>query len=347
MCFDSESVFGIWCGQYTCKLRRAANEHPYCYNGYDRDVLAQLPKNICAEFPALLTHRSAISISLVKDMVSSVMHKMNFDAFQKKLYEAHGEARIESETSYNAFKATILDQDRCNAPLVAQTLDKFTHPAKMYTTAQKRNRFPSTSWFIDRFHEWSDARAEWHDRQMMMVDGEELSGDKSHKITKLVFSRMSVDDTASKSFDGVFTLFSSSKKVVGQWLVRTGSQEEIKIALRGVRGRYHMYGFRGPLLYSTDDCCHEHTLLTSVFETLRDGRVPVGLEANLPPLTLPHRPEYLRTESAVREASGELQERVNSGALRFIGLDLEYLWNQREIKVSTLQLGTAGLSLVA
>ena len=83
MCFDSESVFGIWCGQYTCKLRRAANEHPYCYNGYDRDVLAQLPKNICAEFPALLTHRSAISISLVKDTVSSVMRKMNFGAFQK------------------------------------------------------------------------------------------------------------------------------------------------------------------------------------------------------------------------------------------------------------------------
>ena len=137
-----------------------------------------------------------------------------------------------------------------------------------------------------------------------MVDGEELSGDKSHKITKLVFSRMSVDDTASKSFDGVFTLFSSSKKVVGQWLVRTGSQEEIKIALRGVRKRYRMYGFRGPLLYSTDDCCHEHTFLTSVFETLSDGRVPVGLEENLPPLALPHRPEYLRTESAVREAIG-------------------------------------------
>ena len=57
--------------------------------------------------------------------------------------------------------------------------------------------------------------------------------------------------------------------------------------------------------------------------------------------------EYLRSETAVRKAVGELQERANSGALHFIGLDTEYPWNHREVQVSTLQLGTAGSSLIA
>jgi hypothetical protein len=95
-------------------------------------------------------------------------------------------------------------------------------------------------------------------------------------------------------------------------------------------------------LYSTDGCCHEHKLLTDVFSTLRDEKVPIGLEKNVPPFTLTQRVEYLRTEGAVRVLAGELQEDVNNGSLCFLGLDTEYPWNQPDKKISTLQLARPG-----
>ena len=183
MCFDSTRIFWIWCGQFSCKKRREAKEYPYCFNGYDRDVLDQLPRNICNKFPALLTRRSAISTAVLKDMISCVMHKMNFNAFRSKLFEAHAGARVESEASYTGFKHCMLEHEKGQGSIVKQTLYKFEHSERMYTSARQRDRFSSTSWFIERFHEWADVRAAWHDRQMMMVGGESISGDKPHKVT--------------------------------------------------------------------------------------------------------------------------------------------------------------------
>ena len=211
MVVDSNSVFFIWCGVYECKERRQAGKHPYRFNGYDQDVLSQLPKNIAAKFPALLTRRSAISTSVIQDMISSVMLKMNFNAFRSKLYEAHRDHGVDLERRYTAFKETLRDQEKRGiVPMVRQTVDPYTHADLMYATTKKRGRFPSVNWLLERFHEWSDPRAEWFDRQMMMVDGAELSGDKSHKVTKLIFTRLSWSDASSKAFDGIFTLMNVS-----------------------------------------------------------------------------------------------------------------------------------------
>ena len=58
-----------------------------------------------------------------------------------------------------------------------------TFTSKPYLAGSKRrDRFPSVAWLIERWHEWSATVAEWYDRQMMMIDGQYLSGDKSHKV---------------------------------------------------------------------------------------------------------------------------------------------------------------------
>ena len=59
------------------------------------------------------------------------------------------------------------------------------------------------------------------------------------------------------------------------------------------------------MLYSTGDCCHEHKLLTDVFSTLRDEKVPIGLEKNVPPFTLTQHAEYLWTEGAPAPLANE------------------------------------------
>ena len=121
--------------------------------------------------------------------------------------------------------------------------------------------------------------------------------------------------------------------------MHTSSSDEVRHALKGVAHRFKLYGFAGPLLYHTDDCCHEHAMLSEVFETLRDSRVQVGIEANVPCLTLPQPVQYLRRESDVRAAFGDLQVDVNDGTLGMVGFDLEWPAHDKTAKVSTLQIG--------
>ncbi|KAJ8604652.1 hypothetical protein CTAYLR_006526 [Chrysophaeum taylorii] len=107
-----------------------------------------------------------------------------------------------------------------------------------------------------------------------------------------------------------------------------------------------MYGRAGPYLCYTDDCCHEDIMLMEVFETLREGRVFVAQEANLPKLDLRsyHHPAcYLTSSQQVDFALAELQLRINDGGLlRFVGLDVEWCAGKpMDYGVDTLQLATA------
>ena len=96
-----------------------------------------------------------------------------------------------------------------------------------------------------------------------------------------------------------------------------------------------------PLLYHTDDCCHEHDLLATVFGTLRDHRMNVGVEEQLQALTLSEPVRYLRSEAETRTAISMLQEEVNDGKLSVVGLDIEWPPFEKDAKASTLQLAVA------
>lgn len=81
-------------------------------------------------------------------------------------------------------------------------------------------------------------------------------------------------------------------------------------------------GYDGPVLFSTDDCCHEEKLLMEVFTTLRSHRLSVLEEGQLPPLTLPSYNRtscYLTSANQVTAAIGELQVQVDNKSLTFIG----------------------------
>lgn len=56
---------------------------------------------------------------------------------------------------------------------------------------------------------------------------------------------------------------------MGQWITQSNSLDELKHALKGVAGRIKQYGWAGPIIYYTDQCCGEEPFLASIFETLQ------------------------------------------------------------------------------
>mmetsp|Transcript_4484 Transcript_4484/g.14038 ORF Transcript_4484/g.14038 Transcript_4484/m.14038 type:complete len:105 (+) Transcript_4484:1497-1811(+) len=91
----------------------------------------------------------------------------------------------------------------------------------------------------------------------------------------------------TKAADSIFTLYQENRMVVTQRMCKTNSEEEVQEVLEGVAGRLKELGYDGPLMYSTDDCCHEEKMLMRVFSTLRSHRFSVLEQDVLPTLTLP------------------------------------------------------------
>jgi len=243
MVLDEDSVYFIWCGTYTCATRRKSQEHPYHFNGYDSlqwvrftsmgtihfngydsDVLKYLLRNIRAKFPALLTRRSGIALPVLRNMLSLVVHKMGFNSFRSVLYEAHMSRAMELEACYTSAVAQFYgcgsNKIRTIESLLgSQKREFYSLEINLYgRSGALRSRFPSTAWLIALFHKVADARAEFYDRHMLLIDGLFLSGDKSYKVIKLCYMRLKFEDTSSKAFDSVFTLFNSRRQVLGQWL---------------------------------------------------------------------------------------------------------------------------------
>ena len=130
----------------------------------------------------MLTRRSGLSVFVMNDLVSSVMHNMTFAAFQKKLLEAHRANAMSLERGYvgavNALlqqhsSQTRLQQDQDGSLAIDKQQKQFyTWSEHLYADEDsKRGRFPSVSWLIERWHDYSNTRAQFMDHHMMVCLG--------------------------------------------------------------------------------------------------------------------------------------------------------------------------------
>lgn len=73
------------------------------------------------------------------------------------------------------------------------------------------------------------------------------------------------------SFSNPFLL----RKVVGYWITQGKSFNELAPHLEGVANRVKQLGFEGPLLYYTDNCCAEASIIRQIFFTLKSNNIPI------------------------------------------------------------------------
>ena len=186
--------FLLHLGTYQCSKRRDASDTPFCFNGYDADSLKYLPRHIRVKFPALLTHRAAISVAAVKTMKANIMNGLSFSGYRKTMLERHRTKEAELEASYVSDIKCRGQQSTIHAAFQGgQKRIQFSSDCFLYRQhGNKRARFPTVTWLVQRYKEYSETTREYHDRHMMMIDGLYLSGDTSYKVTKLVIARASV-----------------------------------------------------------------------------------------------------------------------------------------------------------
>ena len=86
-CVDSDSSFWIIGYRYRCRVccHRKSQKHMVTFRSWDSRILAMLPSELAAEFPARLSHRSGISKTLFGWMRSSFQNGMGSKQFSDAL----------------------------------------------------------------------------------------------------------------------------------------------------------------------------------------------------------------------------------------------------------------------
>lgn len=113
--------------------------------------------------------------------------------------------------------------------------------------------------FWARIHrEQVDKNMRMYTRSMQMIGGEILKGDHSFKTSKLIMVQ------GQKPYEAIYTLQNGENEIVGCWCTKGSSMEELRDVLGQVASRFKKHGFQGPLIWYTDNCCHEESFLKTV-----------------------------------------------------------------------------------
>ena len=274
---DESSTSYIWGAQYSCTRRLADGVKPHYFTSYASNVMALAPKmvlNHWLQFGAHVTHRSAVAYRVVHRLRGALVTGQGASGFLKTLAELHKAQHLRTAASWRSYV------DFCRAsPSVAGMPAR--EPFYEFASKEYGGFIPSLAWMLKVFIDDVELRRDFHVRQLQMVDGLVLSGDHSHKVAKLVYvsAQSSAQSSAhTQAFEGLYTLMNGYGQVVGFWFVHGTTLQELEPMLRGVARRFKMYGFPGPLIFTTDRCCDERKFWvgdnsvsppkTAIFESL-------------------------------------------------------------------------------
>ncbi len=187
------------CRRYDC------NTCKIDFNGFTPGVLMQLPFVVSEYFPFIMTHKSGILKSLVRDLEDQSLNGVGMAGFRKSLMQKHLDKFHRSEMLYYATLKSLITLCEEGSPLVWNTVLRNAINAKnqfgSFGDPSRYNGFvPSESYFTkvwtEYFYERKVMKTEsgvWVSRETMyhlanqQINGNILSGDASHKVLHYCF----------------------------------------------------------------------------------------------------------------------------------------------------------------
>jgi hypothetical protein len=142
------------------------------FNGYNPAVLSQLPLRFKHLFPAHLTERSGVDISLLSLLRTSVSESFGFAAFRRMLMENHMRTyHTQSIQYYDSVNSIPFSQKR-----------QFPE----FKSAEYGGHVPSSRYLGDLYVEMMAEHESSLLAQMAKVSAEQLAVDHSHKVLPLI-----------------------------------------------------------------------------------------------------------------------------------------------------------------
>jgi hypothetical protein len=230
-------------------------------NAHNRLVLDQLPLYLQAEFPALLTHRSAISKTLANWMRPLAQNSVSLKRLVKLLTEMHMLRYSRLELQYlNAIKYRQESQASISS-YSQRSMKAFSTFGDM---GQYAGFIPSMSYLRTLYTAMMDEMRPMIDKQIMLLGGKFLKGDHSFKIIKKI-----AKIKGNSAFTAMYTVCNEFEEVRMQLLVPSKSLMHLQRPFESMRDAYNLYGFEQPQYFFTDNVRSDRNFLTTVLPSLK------------------------------------------------------------------------------
>ncbi|OBZ80654.1 hypothetical protein A0J61_11297, partial [Choanephora cucurbitarum] len=202
----------------TLRYRCTNKETPHTFNGYDEDLMRQLPRVYATEFPAILTECSEISTKLAKLMRPLFQSGVGPHQLSKVLQVMHTE--------------------------------RFDNPQLQYYEKMKKysGYIPCSNFLSHAYSSYTEEFVPFMDQSNAMLDDVVLKGDHSFKIIK----RTSKTNGTSV-FSSLNTVMNEYKEIRMQVLAHTRSLKELLGSSESMMDSYRSYGFEMPKVFYTDN----------------------------------------------------------------------------------------------
>lgn len=294
-CVDFNSTFWIIGYRYCCTkcVNPRTQRRPATYRSWDPQILACLAPHLASEFPAYLSHRSAMSKGLFEWMRTCFQNGIGSKQFSDSLRVQHLLAHDNLHLQYLHYLAGFHKGLASWAGIKYETFLSFEDKS----SRGRHGLVPSSEWLRDMYDNYIEAHRHDFNQHMSMLTGEICAIDHSHKVSPISLhhqdfsncSRQVTKQIARVNGEQVFTALLTVTNEKGEIricnFVATKSHSQFEIALTRMRNSLEQYGHKQPMLFYTDNMADKQFLENS-FPSLQFGVTPIEKYANLEPLNI-------------------------------------------------------------
>ncbi|XP_006455795.1 hypothetical protein AGABI2DRAFT_76455, partial [Agaricus bisporus var. bisporus H97] len=274
-CVDMDNTFWIIGYRYQCP--NCINRQSVTYRSWDSRILDALPPHLAAEFPAHLTHRSAMSKSLFEWMRLCFQNGMGSKQFSDSL-------RVRHLLSYDSLHLQYLHHLASLCQGLQRWMDIKYETFLPFDDKSPRGRHgfvPGSEWLRDVYDTYIEGYQHDFNQHMAMLTGKICAIDHSHKVTKQIAR---VD--GEQVFTALLTVTNEKGEIRICNFVATKSHSQFETALTRMRRSLEQYGHSQPVLFYTDNMA-DKLFLENSFPSLRNDVIPIEEYSHLDPLVIP------------------------------------------------------------
>ncbi|KAJ7158821.1 hypothetical protein C8R46DRAFT_1224735 [Mycena filopes] len=320
-CVELDHTFYIIGYRYRCPtcVNPDSKLKTVTFRSWDSRVLQKLPASLSTRFPAVLTHRSALSEGVFMFMRSCFQNGMGAKQFADALRVRHLENYDKLQVSYLSTLAT-------HASMARFTERKFKSFLPFEdTSADGFHGFvPSSQWLRDLFDKFVEQHAHELDQHTSQLSLDIGQIDHSFKFAKHI-----AKVNGEQIFIALLTVTNEKGEIRICNLVATKSHSQFELALDRMRESLERYGHDQPRLFYTDNIA-DKDFLERCFPSLHNDVVAVEKYPHLEALEIPPtlRTHIMDTAATVQAAmTNILQDLPDDTSAEKLVVFIDSEWN--------------------
>ncbi|EKM79052.1 hypothetical protein AGABI1DRAFT_73818 [Agaricus bisporus var. burnettii JB137-S8] len=250
------SAFWMIGYRYRCHRCPMASGRSITFRSRNSQIMKELPTQLVAEFPACLSHRSAISKDLFEFMRSCFQNGIGSKQFADMLWVQHLLAYSNLKLQY------LLHVESCRESMDRWSGQKFSNfkPFEDTSPTGCHGYTPSSEWLRDMYDDFLETHQHEINQHMSMLSGDICAIDHSHKVTKHI-ARVNGEQV----FTGLLTVTNSLSEIRICNFVATKSHSQFVDTLTRMRESLTLYGHNQPTIFYTDNM-NDKQLLVMIVE---------------------------------------------------------------------------------